>query len=105
MLHQLLDFALLHMTAGEIDERVELWRDITENLVDYPHATDVDRDNHTIFADYEGAGPPPRTNQLNSALQPIYPAGQIYVSMGNQTQLEIAKNTMELMDFWGDGFL
>ena len=78
------------------------WSDILDNLAPLPTATVVlDGVNTTILADWEGAGPPPKNDrQMLSAVQPIYPAGEFWVSMANQTQLQIARDTMKYLDWY-----
>jgi hypothetical protein len=78
------------------------WQDILDHLAPFPTATvSLDGKPTTILADWEGAGPPMKNDrQMLSAIQPIYPSGQFYRSMPNQTEFQIAVDTMRYLDYY-----
>ena len=79
------------------------WQDILDNLHPYPTATVTLPDGQvaTILADWQGAPPPPKNDrQMLSSIQPIYPGGQFWRSMPNQTAFAVAVDTMKYLDYY-----
>ena len=102
MLHRL--FATMTIVSAELGVDSDLragWQDIKANLAPLPTATvQLANTTTTILADWDNAGPPPKNDrQMLSALQPIYPAGQFFRSMPNQSAFQVAVDTMTYLDY------
>jgi hypothetical protein len=106
-LRRLFGFLLDTASITQVDsDDLVVWQRTVRTLADFPVASVGG--NTSVFADFVGAGLPPRGDlQMLGSVQAIYPGETVSSSMLNASMIEAARATMDYVQWYNapsDGF-